>query len=564
MASAAVQEGRGRDAKRWQLAEHNGYIAGNDKRWPELQLCDLLSNASYRDFRRCDATARATLSSAFGVFDVTLKRKPASRRIDELLGRGSFGLALVVLLDIVRSEQRLEKDVDVELRRLIGALADLPPRARDSHLRFGTEWLKDIVDRERSLEDGKRVAAWLISGLLVPMEKDLERDGRASELLWARLAIEMTSLVASNHDGDLRGAAERTQRINGLLPAIAQRFEHADLILEALVHQAVHLIDAYVPEEAATRAKAASTYFEEISSLLSDALPEVFPERVRSELRGRALGTWLQAEIVASAGRADRLSGARRLSELALDEFTAPADVARQHQYRSQLEALAGEHATARAHLAASLGLNSSTHEALAQGIAGMPEGFGQGFALLHWSRIGALSRLGGNVQEAEAFLDALEGKELRSLSWCNGGRREYPAHGILRRLAVVRVGAGDLVGARTSVRQLRQLSEAQAPRLPLLAVELAALVEVAALTPEADARTAARLLDCTTPQEFGARQVLERMLGCSDATTGVREVFEPWLPAIHAAKDALSARAPGPMAGLRAELLALSRRVPH
>ena len=67
-------------------------------------------------------------------------------------------------------------------------------------------------------------------------------------------------------------------------------------------------------------------YYPEVSSLFTVAFPDIFPEQIHSQLRGEALGTWLQAEIYAGATEPTRLNKARELSNDCLAEFTTSGD----------------------------------------------------------------------------------------------------------------------------------------------------------------------------------------------------------------------------------------------
>src|SRR5690606_35376739 len=123
--------------------------------------------------------------------------------------------------------------------------------------------------------------------------------------------------------------------------SLAGQWEHATLLMRGLVAQGVHLTDCFEHDAASSRMEVAAKYYGELGSLFHVILPDVFPERVRSDLHGRALGTWLQSEVLGSLSQADasRLDRARQMSDIAIDEFPAEADKERQFQYRSQLEA---------------------------------------------------------------------------------------------------------------------------------------------------------------------------------------------------------------------------------
>ena len=262
-----------------------------------------------------------------------------------------------------------------------------------------------------------------------------------------------------------------------LLPSLAGRWEHATLLMRGLVAQAVHQTDSFDHAAASARMKVVAGYYGQLGELFHTALPEVFPTRVRSDLHGRALGTWLQSEILAGLQEPDRLVAARALSERAIDEFPAEADKERQYQYRCQLETAAGEYSEARRFLARSLRLTESGHAALGAAVAdlGRVSTVAQGFALLHWFRLGATAALDGAADERDAFLKGVESAEALDWAWCAGRvTDDYPTHGILRRVAVIRALRGE---AEQAVAALRRLAEILAgdhgERLVLQAIRL-------------------------------------------------------------------------------------------
>jgi hypothetical protein len=130
--------------------------------------------------------------------------------------------------------------------------------------------------------------------------------------------------------------------------------------------------------------------------------------------------------------------------------------------------------------LARSLGREESDHEEIARSIALLPHA-SMGFPLLHWLRIGAEASLAGFKEEAEAFLIAFRGSELRQGPWCRGEVRQFPVHGILRHLATVHASDQDESVALYAVNRLHALENTrQAPALAL--VHCATVAAVAAL----------------------------------------------------------------------------------
>jgi tetratricopeptide (TPR) repeat protein len=234
-----------------------------------------------------------------------------------------------------------------------------------------SSWLEETIEGRRAVELGYRLSTWLLDEVVKPLRKVLAGSPEERSLDWFAYAVGTWALTASNHRGAMREARRQAQQMAELLPALAGQWEHATLLMRGLVTHGVHLTDCFEHNAASFRMEVAAKYYGELGVLFHVALPDVFPERVRSDLYGRVLGTWLQSEILAGLCRADagRLDQARRLNEQAIEEFPAEVDKERQYQYRSQLETAAGDFPTARRYLARSLRLAQDSHEALASAI---------------------------------------------------------------------------------------------------------------------------------------------------------------------------------------------------
>src|SRR5262249_9646911 len=140
-------------------------------------------------------------------------------------------------------------------------------------------------------------------------------------------------------------------------------------------------------------------------------------------------------------------------------EFPAEAEKRRQYQYRCQIETAAGDWAEARRYLALALGAEGTGHAALCDAVRRQGEvaPFVQGFALLHWLRLGATALLAGAAEGGD-FLKAAAGGVL-DWPWCKGeAGADYPAPGVLRRVAVVRAARGEPGPTLAALRRLGEM----------------------------------------------------------------------------------------------------------
>jgi tetratricopeptide (TPR) repeat protein len=291
---------------------------------------------------------------------------------------------------------------------------------------------------------------------------------------------------------------------------LAGRWEHFTLLTEGLIARAVHLTDCFEFARASEEMRLIAERYEALANAFSDGYPELYPKGIHSDLRAKALGTWLQSEMLSAHPAGECLPRARRLSEAAAAEFKDEDDKQRQYQYRCQLETLAGEFAVAREFLGRSLSADPS-HAAIAAAIGELAdEPVQQGFALMHWLRLGSATLLAGEpaAHEARDFAEALETSNLAECSWCTGQHTFYPAHNILWRLATIYAAQGKYDGALRCVDVLHRLEPLKEKKVVLGALLLAAQAETAALLWESRPEAALKLLTSEEREQPGVKKL--------------------------------------------------------
>jgi hypothetical protein len=304
--------------------------------------------------------------------------------------------------------------------------------------------------------------------------------------------------------------------------------------MDGLIAQAVHYTDCFEFDKASKRMKFVADSLKMQSNRFHELMPQDFPEKLRFDLRARALGTLVQSEIFAGATDSTRLTSARRASEEAIAEFTSFSDRARQYQYRCHLETVARDYATARKYLIWSLERTESeptkySHEKIADLVTDLsidPEWKSE-FTLLHWLRIGAYACLdahavgdravpvGANTEgeqidgdeiartvldERDEFLAAIDRCGALKRDACEGRLTEYPAHSILRFVAVINTARGNWDESIRALQCLHALDPIGKEQLVLAMILLAAQAEVASVTSRRDPRLAELLLRGNDP----------------------------------------------------------------
>ena len=225
---------------------------------------------------------------------------------------------------------------------------------------------------------------------------------------------------------------------------------------------------------------------------------------------------------------------ARQLSEEAIKEFSDAADIARQWQYRCQLETAAGQFSTARDCLSKGLQLVDSSHRAIASAIRGIAADNpgAEGFPLLHWLRLGTAAVLAGNVQERDAFLQTAEEAALLGSAWATDGVQNYPAHGIIRRVAVLHAYRNRKRMALEVLDVLRRgLNPTARRQVSLALVQVAAEAEVAAVFFPVDPQAAVGVLGASGRGGEGLLRTLEQTVALTNGKVpGIHALLNRWI----------------------------------
>ncbi len=187
-----------------------------------------------------------------------------------------------------------------------------------------------------------------------------------------------------------------------------------------------------------------------------------------------------------------------------------------EYQYRTQLETIAKNFDLAKKYLAKSLDLSDSSHQAIAQKIITLTK-MSQGFALLHWLRLGTTAFLANDSSEWSEFSNALQKSRLLNTDWCHGNQSvEYPTYGILRRVALI-----NLIWYRfnTALGRLQNLDPVRNKNIVFGAIQIATYAEIAALQWENHSTKAKLLLNCPEQTSLGMIQLINILSTKSNKT---------------------------------------------
>lgn len=512
-AMAAVRQGYAPESHNWKVGV---VTVTNDDVSRSMQLCDVISHASHANFTWCDAETKALFKRLLGDYRWTMTILEQFDRVEQLVEERSLGVALITLAEmfILEGERDvLLKEARARVSLVLDELAEMVTPVRDTQLSVALGWLEQIITLQRNLGLGRRVSEFLRTKVEAGLRERL--GGRADELDWFSYGLCRWSLTVFNHAGDILGARHEVVALERLLPSLAGHWEYFTLLTEGLIARSVHHTDSFEFGKASEEMSRISARYDGLSKMFSEVCPDLYPKDIHSDLRAKALGTWLQSEILAGPLDGDTLAHARSLSDAAINEFQDPYNKGRQWQYRCHLESLAGDFAAALDSLARSLGVAAS-HESVARAIWEMAdEPVEQGFALMHWLCMGSasFSATDAGGLEARALLDASAKFNFAENPWCTGGQTYYPAHSILRRCAFISAATGQHEQALVKLGTLRGLTPPVVSNLGLIPILLAAQTEVCALLWDDRHASALKLLDSESDEEPGVIQ-LASLLG--------------------------------------------------
>ena len=428
-----------------------------------LKICDWISYCSHSSFSPMKVACKPAVEMARERMD-TVQFDPAGydSHLGELIQSGRLGEALLILSRL-KTRHELRESV-------LASLADRPAHQRDPQLHtLVTYWEKLVVsDRDpRALRALRRHHVKVLKPLLdLLITANRNQESTLDPVFFAYHSL---CLEACNHQGDLVNATHHRQELMERSPSLAGRWDQVNLLLEGHIRIAVHDTDRFETQQAIDSMRSFEKFVDGVGSLFHAELPDIFPEVVRSDIRGKLLGTCLQAVADRILVDPDSAEDARSLNEMAMVEFSDPFDVARQQQYRSQIECLSGQATDALDWLGRSLDLEAGASQ---REIATRLEEFAAedsrgdslavGFGLLHWSRIGSRSAImtpGSPLPEG--FLKAFKATtHLRKHRWVTGNESLiYPAHGIRRYLASIEAATGGESAALQILRGCRYLA---------------------------------------------------------------------------------------------------------
>ena len=311
---------------------------------PRLMIADVVCHSWFvQDGNKfTDETRKMLLGYYQPAFIFSVFEQATEGAIRRSIAAGLIGDALFHWLDAraANSYSKIEFDSPYYLQLITKKLAAIPEFAQVTQLSTVENQLLSLISIDRDFDRAKQMLE-LLQDEVLPTFK--ENGINAKRFLFK---VYMNLLEIANHRGNVILGFQQITKIRSILEQLAGRWESIDDVLDFMVLEGVHDMNNYDFKGAIRVMNQMQKFIDTSLEFLSISLLEdlsIISDDMKSTIKGKVLGTRLQARMFLIRSDRQQLELARQDSDLALDEFTAQSDVYRQYQYRSQIESEAGE-----------------------------------------------------------------------------------------------------------------------------------------------------------------------------------------------------------------------------
>ncbi|MBU9712694.1 hypothetical protein [Evansella tamaricis] len=319
---------------------------------PRLMIADVICHSWFVQNSRkfTDKTRQELISyyqpaNIFSVFE-----HATESAIRRSLASGAIGDALFEWLEaktenhfyetgskenVIRHGEKKEIDFDHYLDLITKKLSSLPDFVQPTQLLIVENNLESLVSIERDFVR----ARYMLDVLKQEVAASLRRYRIQGDQFLFRTHLNL--LKTANHSGNVILAEEQMGVCRSAMDQLAGRWETIDDVLNFLVLEGVHHMNTFNFNGAITKMNQVQRFIDTSFDLLSMSMLEdlsLITENIKSNIKGKVLGTRLQARCFQVRYNKEQLEQAVIDSDNAIQEFSRPGDLSRQYQYRSQLE----------------------------------------------------------------------------------------------------------------------------------------------------------------------------------------------------------------------------------
>ena len=281
--------------------------------------------------------------------------------------------------------------------KVVAQIAEMPPKNRDLIL-SGISLQIGQYNYARSFEAGVAFSINYKKYILDVLNKTAEngkiahwREDLLDSLRYWIFDTDFYILTMYDHMGNTLKCDEYIHRCRENIGAVNSSWEHIDYYFRFRIRELNCLLGQYNFNEVINISDKLINILQEIKDLFSiiGEYDDV-PAGQTSELLGKVLGIKLQAYINLLHTHPDYYDEAVSVSDAALKEFSTPADIRRQWQYRSQLMAIVGRIDEALKCLMQAFSITGTGEESLREFILTVcqSENNADAFAIMHYTNI--------------------------------------------------------------------------------------------------------------------------------------------------------------------------------
>ncbi|RKD71375.1 hypothetical protein ATL39_2771 [Sinobaca qinghaiensis] len=346
-------------------------------------------------------------------YHFTAFEKATLKVIQRQLAEGQIGEALYEVLIMeneslatnretkkVITDVELDQSLDSIIILIIKRLKLLPDFAQTTHLSIVTNRLKTLINLHRDFNKAQKILNKVKVVIIPKLQKyDIENN------LFI-FNINLMIFTSATHQGNIKLSDKQLNENKKYLNNLAKRWESLNLVMDFLVRESVHLINVYDFKEVIIKMDKLQKFIDSTIELFPLAFKDelsLYSNKMNSDIRGKVLGTRLQARYFLSREEPNQIQLARLDSEEAIKEFIDESDLSRQYQYRSQIECEDKEYIAAIWWLGKSVDINESCIEPLFL-LEKLLLSSQRLFGIMHFSRIMSEAALSGNIELANSL----------------------------------------------------------------------------------------------------------------------------------------------------------------
>jgi hypothetical protein len=315
---------------------------------PRLMIADVVCHSWYvQNGKKFTDEAREELrqlyqpSFLFSVFE-----HATEAAIRRSIAEGSIGDALFEWLDAKTTKVNINHqelaatlemglDYDYYLKLITSKLSSMPETAQATQLSIVENQIESLISIDRDFEKSTLMLEQLKADVLPAMEGIGIKNRRFFFKVYESL------LKIANHRGNVILAAAQIDSIKSILDQLTGRWETIDDVLGYMILEGVHQMNTYDFQGTINGMNKVQNFIDTSFEILSISLIEdlsLLSEDMKSDLKGKVLGTRLQARSFLIRQDGNQLELARIDSDNAMKQFSGKSDLNRQYQYRSQIE----------------------------------------------------------------------------------------------------------------------------------------------------------------------------------------------------------------------------------